>query len=83
MSDVVATSYAVGNVLSSVALVLLNKRVFSAGFVYDWSESVQVGLNYTYIDFGRSPIQAQAALGTLEGDYDEFGAHAIALSVEF
>jgi solute carrier family 35 protein E3 len=34
MSDLVAMAYAVGNVISSVALVLLNKRVFSGGFVY-------------------------------------------------
>ena len=30
----VSSMYAVGNVVSSVALVLLNKRVFSGGFVY-------------------------------------------------
>ena len=29
-----ATVYAVGNVLSSVALVLLNKRVFAGGFAF-------------------------------------------------
>ena len=30
----ISTAYAVGNVVTSVALVLLNKRVFSGGFIY-------------------------------------------------
>ena len=35
MSDsMISTMYAVGNVVSSVALVLLNKRVFAGGFSY-------------------------------------------------
>ena len=35
MSDsMISTMYAVGNVVSSVALVLLNKRVFAGGFYY-------------------------------------------------
>ena len=35
MSDsMISTMYAVGNVISSVALVLLNKRVFAGGFSY-------------------------------------------------
>jgi len=33
-SDWLSTAYAVGNVVSSVTLVLLNKRVFAAGFIY-------------------------------------------------
>ena len=56
---------------------------FSAGFVYNWSESVTVGLNYTYIDFGRSPINSNSALGRFEGDYDKFVAHVVSASVEF
>ncbi len=35
MSDsLISSMYAVGNVASSVALVLLNKRVFAGGFYY-------------------------------------------------
>ena len=56
---------------------------FATGFVYDWSESVKVGLNYTYIDFGRSPIDSRSALGRFQGDYQTFVAHVLALSVEF
>ena len=60
-----------------------NQWRFSAGFVYDWSDSVTVGLNYTYIDFGRSPIDARTPIGRLEGDYKDFQAHAVSLSVQF
>ena len=56
---------------------------FSAGVVHDWSERVKIGLNYTYIDFGRSPIDTSNAFGRLAGDYKRFGGHAVALSVAF
>jgi long-subunit fatty acid transport protein len=56
---------------------------FSAGLVYDWSESVKVGLNYTFVDFGDNPINASTAFGRLERDYEEFYGHVVALSVEF
>jgi long-chain fatty acid transport protein len=56
---------------------------FSAGVVHNWSESVQIGLNYTYIDFGRSPIDASNAFGRLAGDYEDFGAHVAAVSIAF
>ena len=56
---------------------------FSGGVVHDWSESTKLALNYTYIDFGRSPVKAETAFGRLEGDYEDFGAHVIALSIEF
>ncbi|MEN8159534.1 MAG: outer membrane protein transport protein [Myxococcota bacterium] len=56
---------------------------YSVGAVYDCGEGVRVGLNYTYVDFGSAPIRATNALGTISGDYDEFGAHVIALSVAF
>ena len=60
-----------------------NQWRFSGGLVYDWSDTVKVGLNYTYIDFGRSPINVSSALGRLEGDYEEFHAHVVALTVEY
>jgi long-chain fatty acid transport protein len=56
---------------------------FSGGVVYDWSDRVQFALNYTYIDFGRSPIDASNAFGRLAGDYKDFVGHAIVLSVAF
>jgi long-chain fatty acid transport protein len=56
---------------------------FSAGVVYDWSERVKLGLAYTYIDFGRSPIDVSNPFGRLAGDYKDFVGHAIALSVGF
>jgi len=56
---------------------------FSAGVVHDWSERVKIGLNYTYIDFGHSPIDTSNAFGRLAGDYEKFVGHAIALSVAF
>jgi len=40
MSDsLITTGYAVGNVLSSVAIVLVNKKVFAAGFHFPFSLS--------------------------------------------
>jgi long-chain fatty acid transport protein len=56
---------------------------FSAGVVHDWSESVQIGLNYTYLDLGRSPIDSSNAFGRLAGDYEDYGAHIAAVSVAF
>ncbi len=56
---------------------------FSAGVVHDWSERVKIGLNYTYADYGRSPIDVTNAFGRLAGDYSNFGLHIVALSVAF
>jgi long-chain fatty acid transport protein len=56
---------------------------FSAGFIHDWSERVKLGLHYTLIDFGRSPIETGNAYGNFVGDYDTFQAHAIALTASF
>jgi long-chain fatty acid transport protein len=56
---------------------------FSGGFVYDWSETTQIGVNYTYVDFGRSPIDVTNNFGRLSGDYEDFGAHVFAVSVAF
>ena len=56
---------------------------FSAGAVHDWSERVKIGLNYTYADYGRSPIDASNAFGRLAGDYKDFGLHIVAVSVAF
>ena len=56
---------------------------FSVGVVHDWSERVKIGLSYTFIDFGHSPIDTSNAFGRLAGDYQSFDGHAIALSVGF
>ena len=56
---------------------------FSAGVVHDWSERVKIGLNYTYIDFGRSPIDTSNPFGRLAGDYKRFVGHVIGFSVAF
>ena len=56
---------------------------FSAGVVHDWSDRVQIGLNYTYADYGRSPIDNTNPLGRFAGDYDDFVLHIVALSVAF
>jgi long-chain fatty acid transport protein len=55
----------------------------SFGFVHDLTENVRIGLNYTYIDFGRSPIATPNDFGRLVGDYEDFEAHAVAFSVAF
>jgi long-chain fatty acid transport protein len=56
---------------------------FSAGFIHDWNEKVRLGLHYTLIDFGRSPIQTGNAFGDFVGDYDTYQAHVIALTAAF
>jgi long-subunit fatty acid transport protein len=56
---------------------------FSTGVVHDWNERVQIGLNYTLIDFGRSPMDLSNAFGRFQGDFDDFRAHVVALSVSF
>jgi long-chain fatty acid transport protein len=56
---------------------------FSAGVVHDWSERVQFGLNYTYADYGRAPIDASNAFGRLAGDYEDYALHVVAFSVAF
>ena len=56
---------------------------YSAGFIYDWSENLKLGVAYTLIDFGRSPVAATNPFGRLAGDYDKFLAHVIALTATF
>ncbi len=53
------------------------------GFVYSGKEWADIGLNYTYLNFGRAPINAISPFGTLEGKYEDFDAHIISLSFSF
>jgi len=55
----------------------------SCGLVYDWSESIQLGLNYTYVNLGSAPIDITNQFGRFQGEYEDNQFHAIALSVEF
>ena len=56
---------------------------FSAGVIHDWNERVRIGVNYTLVDFGRSPIDVSNAFGRLQGDYDDFQAHVVSVSASF
>ena len=56
MSSLVTLAYAAGNVLSSVTLVLLNKRVFARGFFYPMSLSCfHFGFTIAFFQAPRAP----------------------------
>jgi long-chain fatty acid transport protein len=56
---------------------------FSVGFVYSGKAWGDIGFNYTFVDFGSAPINASSTFGTLEGEYEDFNAHVVALSFSF
>jgi long-subunit fatty acid transport protein len=55
----------------------------SSGVVYDWSEDLQIGLQYTYANFGKAAVDNVMPFGTLKGDYSSYEAHFIALNFQW
>jgi long-chain fatty acid transport protein len=54
---------------------------FSMGVVHDWSESLQLAFNYTWIDLGKARIDIGNDYGRLIGEYDQNRAHVFSFSV--
>ena len=56
---------------------------FALGAVYDWSDETRVGVSYTYLDGGSSPLDLSLGPGRLKGEYDTNRIHFLAFWVAF